>query len=59
MICDRCGNKSGFAFGICVQCGFDNHSKEFKIIKVHVDDLPAEIRSRLIAMHERRVRQFQ
>lgn len=58
MTCDRFGSKSGFAFGVCVWCGFDNYNQKFKFVKVHVDDLPEEIRSILISIHERNVRQF-
>ncbi len=37
--CPHCGNKLGFAFGTCIDCGYNHISNVFKFITVHVDDL--------------------
>lgn len=37
--CPKCGNKLGFAFGTCCQCGFNHISKQYDWIKVWRSDL--------------------
>lgn len=37
--CPVCDNRMGFAFGTCVECGFNHLSGKFKNIETSVDDL--------------------
>lgn len=40
--CPHCGNKQGFVFGTCIDCGWNYMSNSFTHIKVYVDDLPPD-----------------
>lgn len=37
--CPKCGNRLGFAFGCCCQCGYNYISKQYDWIKVWKSDL--------------------
>lgn len=51
-ICPVCKNKVGFAFGTCIECGYNHLDDSFHFIKVHIDDLPeGEYKERLIEKH--------
>jgi len=49
--CPKCGNTMGFAFGTCVDCGWNHLSNQFKFIQIWTDDLPEEIQDYLIQKH--------
>lgn len=53
--CPKCGNRMGFAFGTCVDCGFNYLDYDYKYIKVDVDKLPESIKWYLIDNHDRSV----
>lgn len=48
--CPHCGNKVGFVFGTCIECGFNKQEMKFKFIKVDTRALYDEQRY-LIAQH--------
>lgn len=52
--CPVCENTRGFAFGTCVNCGFNYISATFDFIKVHVDHLPKEVKDALIKYHAKK-----
>lgn len=54
-ICPACGNTQGFAFGTCIECGYNHLTNEYSHIKVYVSDLPKGVRGWLIGEHHRRV----
>jgi hypothetical protein len=54
--CPHCGNKTGFAFGTCCQCGFNYLDHTFHSICVRPEDLPAEMREWAVARHARTTR---
>lgn len=54
MSCPKCGNTIGFAFGRCVECGWNHLSNQWEVIKVRVDYLPDEIKYYLINEHARK-----
>lgn len=54
--CPHCQNKMGFAFGTCIECGFNYITKQFNKIEVWVEDLPPNIRDYLINWHADRTR---
>jgi len=56
MKCHMCGNTVGFVFGACVSCGFNQFSKKFDWIKVHVSNLRQPDRDKLVEAHLRRYR---
>lgn len=58
MACEKCGNRLGFAFGTCVQCGYNYLDKQYHHIKVYVDDLPEDIKWRLIDKHDESVTKY-
>lgn len=49
--CPVCDNRIGFAFGTCVDCGFNYIEADFRYIKVDVRYLPLELREALIREH--------
>ena len=54
--CPKCKNKVGFAFGTCIQCGYNHLDGEYTRIEVDMEVLeryiPPYILSRLIERHE-------
>lgn len=63
MSCHMCGNNIGFVFNTCVQCGYNNYSKQFETIKVDVVDLidfgvDEEIIDTLIRIHSRKYKVY-
>ena len=54
--CGMCGNTIGFAFGTCVQCGYNDLDKTFRWIQVQVSSLPQPLRDRLVKDHVKRYR---
>lgn len=51
-VCNHCGNTTGFVFGTCTTCGWNNDEGYFKWIKVNIDDLYRNIsRLKLIEKH--------
>lgn len=51
--CPHCGNKYGFAFGTCCQCGFNYIDNTFHSIKINPEDLPEDMRAWAVARHAR------
>lgn len=49
--CPHCGNKMGFAFGTCCECGFNYIDHTFHSIQINPEDLPAKMRERAIERH--------
>lgn len=49
--CPVCDNRIGFAFGTCVDCGFNYLDGTFRFIKVDIDYLPMELREALVREH--------
>jgi hypothetical protein len=39
--CPVCKNKIGFAFGTCIQCGYDHIEEKFSRIEVDMETLEA------------------
>lgn len=39
MSCEKCNNKHGFAFGTCVECGWNSSEKAYTYIKVATEHL--------------------
>jgi len=39
MECPKCGNKIGFSFGTCCECGYNHISNKYDWIKVWIADL--------------------
>jgi hypothetical protein len=58
MVCEKCGNRLWFTFGTCVECGYNYLDKSYHHIKVYVDDLPKDIKWRLIDKHDESVTKF-
>lgn len=58
MECPICGNKQGFAFGICVRCNYNQISNQFRQVLVDVDlleeFLPPHIFYKVLEEHETR-----
>lgn len=54
-ICPKCNNKYGFAFGTCIDCGYNYLDKTFHWIKVYVKDLHSYSSNSLINKHENRI----
>lgn len=57
-MCEKCGNRIGFAFGTCCNCGWNYLDKTYHSIKVSVDDLaslPIELKWYLIDKHNERI----
>ena len=56
--CPKCKNRVGFAFGTCVQCGYNHLDEEYTRIEVDHEVLeryiPPYVLSCLIERHERR-----
>lgn len=58
MACPKCGNRSGFAFGMCIECGYNLNTHSYD--KIWIDTsilkeyLPVGVCNVLIANHERR-----
>ena len=58
MVCPKCGNKIGFAVGMCIECGYNCNTHSYD--KIWIDTgilkeyLPVSICNVLIADHERR-----
>jgi hypothetical protein len=50
--CEKCGNRIGFVFGTCCNCGWNYLDKTWHYIKVNVNDLPMDLRYYLIDKHE-------
>jgi predicted ATP-dependent serine protease len=57
-MCEKCGNKIGFAFGTCCECGWNHLDKTYHIIKVNVSDLPDDIKYLLIQKHNKSVQRY-
>lgn len=57
MECPICKNKIGFAFGTCIECGYNHIKGEFSFINVYVSELekylPPEVCLSLIESHEK------
>ena len=56
--CPKCGNKIGFAFGTCSDCGFNHYDYEYRYIKVDVDmlnSIPENIKNYLIKQHDKSI----
>lgn len=57
MKCPICDNMIGFAFGTCVNCGYNYIDHEFKYIKVDTGILkelvPSSVFDFLVAQHEK------
>jgi hypothetical protein len=49
--CPHCANKFGFAFGTCIECGFNYIDFTFHKIEVWVDELPEDIAAYLVKRH--------
>lgn len=58
MGCPKCGNRLGFAFGTCIDCGYNRNTEKYDEIKVDTDILrtylPKEIYQYLLEQHEKR-----
>jgi hypothetical protein len=56
--CPKCKNRVGFAFGTCIQCGYNHLDEEYTRIEVDMEVLeryvPPYILSHLIERHERK-----
>jgi hypothetical protein len=56
--CPKCKNRTGFAFGTCIQCGYNHYDEEYTRIEVDMEVLeryiPPYILSCLVARHEKR-----
>lgn len=59
MECPKCGNKIGFSFGMCIDCGYNYNTHKYDQIKVSTDTLktylPTEIYIYLLKQHEMHV----
>lgn len=59
MECPKCGNKIGFAFGMCVDCGYNHNTQKYDRIKVSTNILkrylPKELYVYLLKQHEMHV----
>jgi hypothetical protein len=55
MECPICGNRQGFAFGTCGECGWNHLDNTFHFIEVSTADLRPEDREWLTAKHRRLV----
>ena len=57
MKCPICDNMIGFAFGTCVNCGYNHIYHEYKYIKVDTEILKAVVPTKvfefLVAEHEK------
>ena len=49
MECPICKNKTGFVFGTCLECGYNNIDKKFTRIEVDVEVLEKYINSYTVA----------
>lgn len=54
MSCPKCGNTMGFAFGTCIECGWNHLYNQWEVIKVRVDDLSEDDQYYLIQKHARK-----
>ena len=58
MECPKCKNKTGFVFGTCIKCGYNNIDKEYARIEVDLEVLerylPPYVLSCLVERHEQR-----
>lgn len=56
MECPKCGNKIGFSFGMCIDCGYNYNTNKYDRIKVSTNILktylPTEIYEYLLKQHE-------
>lgn len=56
--CPVCKNKIGFAFGTCIQCGYDHIEEKFSRIEVDMETLEALLDpymlDLLVSKHERK-----
>lgn len=54
--CPKCKNRVGFAFGTCIQCGYNHLDEEYTRIEVDMEVLekyiPPYVLSCLIERHE-------
>ena len=54
--CPKCKNRVGFAFGTCIQCGYNHLDEEYTRIEVDMEVLekyiPPYVLSCLIEQHE-------
>lgn len=60
MECPICKNKIGFAFGTCIECGYNQYTNEYDKITVYTEDLKPyvseEVYNMLIKEHEKRIK---
>lgn len=54
--CPKCNNTIGFAFGVCIDCGWNHISNEWSHIKVNPQMIPPQFRQSLIDYY---AKQFQ
>ena len=56
--CPKCKNRVGFAFGTCIQCGYNHLDEEYTRIEVDMEVLeryiPPYVLNCLVTRHERR-----
>lgn len=52
-VCPHCKNTKGFAFGTCIECGFNYLDKQFHTISVSVHDLCSLPAYMLVDKHAR------
>ena len=52
-VCLKCKNEMGFAFGTCVDCGWNYLDHSYHFIKIHVSDIPNG-HEHLIDIHDAR-----
>lgn len=50
-MCESCGNRIGFVFGVCIDCGWNHITKQYFSINVVVDELRPEDRFYLVEKH--------
>lgn len=55
--CPHCGNRSGFAAGTCIECGWNDIEHQFHWVRVDIDDVPhGSHGARVINVHADRTR---
>lgn len=54
--CPKCGNRYGFAFGMCGTCGFNYLTGEYHFIEVYKGELNREDWYYLVDQHDKRMR---